>query len=351
MARPEGSRGGVSQTLIGVFILLILAGITATILHRQLVYVSPRYAQTEVGKSSGTGNAPTANCNSPIAAKPRQAESSPAAPLLFMPPGMAEMTPPESFGPDGLSDKIDGRAELYLSAGFVAMRCQRFADAQDGNQWMETFVYDMGTPDNAYSVFSQQRRPDVKDSDVAAKAYMTQNSLHLAHGRYYVEIVQAAPTPRMAEAAVAFARKFVAGITGGGKKLAELELFPPDNLRAGSISRATEDQFGIEGLDNVYTAIYVVDGKTVTAFLSRRKSSQEADSLAKAYADFFLPFGAKVINTDSPVGGAKTLEIDGVFKCVFTRGSLLAGVHEAPDAASARAVAEKMGRKLTETGD
>jgi len=351
MAGPEGPRGSISQTLIGVLILLILAGITATILHRQLVYVSPLTAQADGGKSTGTGNTPAVNGNAPIASKPCQAEPSPAAPLRFMPPGLSEMTPEESFGPDELFEKIDGRAELYLAAGFVALHCQRFADAQDCNQWMETFVYDMGTPDNAYSVFSQQRRPGVKDSDVAQQAYMTQNSLHLAHSRYYVEIVQATPTPRMTDAAVAFARKFVADIAGGGKKLVELELFPADNLRPGSISRATENQFGIEGLDNVYTAVYVVEGKTVTAFLSRRKSPQEADILAKAYADFFLPFGAKTIAKDSPVGGAKTLEIDGTFKCVFTRGSLLAGVHEAPDAASARAVAEKMSRKLTEAGD
>ena len=335
MARPDAPRGSTTQSLVGLLILFVLAGIAATMVARQFAYV-PTW-------SPQAGGAPPAPAISPtILAE--------AAPGRFIPQGLVEMTPAESFGPDTLSDKIDGRAELYLGAGFVMLRCQRFADTLDRNQWMEVFVYDMGSPENAYGVFSQQRRPDVKDSDVAQQAYATRNSLHVAHGKHYVEAVQAGQSPRMAEAMAAFARKFVAGVQAGKRKLAELDVFPRANLQAGSISRATEDQFGVEGLDNVYTAIYVIGGKQVTAFLSRRKSAQEAVELARAYQDYFLPFGGKVVASDSPVKGAKIVEIDGTYKCAFGQGSYLAGVHEAADRATTEAVAALLSEKLAEVG-
>jgi hypothetical protein len=332
MTRPVSPRGGTTQTVAGVLILLVLGGIAGTILYRQFAYHPSGEAQPRSGGPGAVANPD-------------------AAAAEFIPEGMVPMTPPESFGPERLSDKIDGRAELYLSAGFVMLSCQRFADSRDGNQWMEVFVYDMGAPANAYSVFSQQRRPNVGDVDVAEHAFLTPNSLHLAHGEYYLEIVQAAATQRMAEAALAFARRFVAGAKAARRKLAELEMFPKTDLRTGSISRATEDQFGIEGFDDIYTAIYVINGKQVTAFLSRRKSAQEAAGLAKAYQDYFLPFGGKVVASNSPAEGAKTIEIDGTYKCAFNRGPVLAGVHEAPDAASAEAVAAELNKKLAEVGD
>jgi hypothetical protein len=332
MAGPVSPRGSATQTLAGALILLLLAAIAGTILHRQYGYV------------------PTAEVQPPSDVAVAVADSQPAA-ANFIPEGMVPMTPGESFEPEKLSDKIDGRAELYLSAGFIMLSCQRFADSQDRDQWMEVFVYDMGAPANAYSVYSQQRRPDARDVDLAEHAYVTPNSLHLARGKYYVEVVQAGETHRLAEAALVFGRKFVAGTEPSGGKLEELALFPPANLRAGSISRATEDQFGIEGFDNVYTAIYEIDGKAVTAFMSRRKSAREAAGLAKAYQDYFLQFGGKPVASNSPADRAKTIEIDGVYKCAFSRGALLAGVHEAPDAASAEAVAAELHSRLLEVGD
>jgi len=54
-------------------------------------------------------------------------ESTAAAAALFPEvPGFSPLAPVQSFGPDNLSDKIDGKAELYLSAGFARMSCRSF---------------------------------------------------------------------------------------------------------------------------------------------------------------------------------------------------------------------------------
>jgi hypothetical protein len=47
-------------------------------------------------------------------------------PLLFsLPEGLDPLSPPELFDAESLSDKIDGKAELYLSADFVMLQTQR----------------------------------------------------------------------------------------------------------------------------------------------------------------------------------------------------------------------------------
>jgi hypothetical protein len=72
--------------------------------------------------------------------------------------GYHPFSPPERFGPDTLYEKINGRADLYLSSGFVSLNTQRFAMDSTAGAWVEVFVYDMATPENAFSVFSMQRR-------------------------------------------------------------------------------------------------------------------------------------------------------------------------------------------------
>src|SRR3974390_1578277 len=47
--------------------------------------------------------------------------------VTWLPAELKPLSPPESFTPEKLYDKIDGKAELYLSAGIAGMRCQRFA--------------------------------------------------------------------------------------------------------------------------------------------------------------------------------------------------------------------------------
>ncbi len=78
--------------------------------------------------------------------------------IIPLPPGMVPLTSPEIFDPQTLSDKINGKAELYLSAGFVGLASQRFKDKAGSNLWMEAYIYDMGNGQNAFSVFSAQRR-------------------------------------------------------------------------------------------------------------------------------------------------------------------------------------------------
>src|SRR5512133_1136053 len=61
------------------------------------------------------------------AAPPGAAAPGARTAILPLPDGISPLTAPERFDRETLSDKIDGKAELYLSAGFIGLEAQRLA--------------------------------------------------------------------------------------------------------------------------------------------------------------------------------------------------------------------------------
>jgi len=223
-----------AQTVVSICVLLVLAGIAVGLLITHARYDrGAKEAQPVALIKAG----------SPL-----------VAPL---PAGLVVKTAPERFDRQTLSDKIDGRADYYLPSGFIALTCQRFALAGDPGAWLEMYVYDMGADDNAFAVFTAQRRPTGEPLELTQHSYHAGGSTFFTHGQYYVEIVSPGPSEQLAEAGMALARTFVAETRiDTASQLDAAGLFPPDGLVPDSITLKKADVFGFDGLDNVYTATY-----------------------------------------------------------------------------------------------
>ena len=316
-----------TERWVGFIILLCLAGIAAGIYLKQFSF-NPAVL--------------VATAAAPEAAKPVSSPSPGKTPTT-MPPELAALSAPETFAPDDLFNKIDGKADLYLTAGFVQLHCQRFALKAANDVWMEWFVYDMGALPQAFSVFSLQRRSEAQALDLTEFAYQTQNALFFVSGRYYIEAVTAMPTEPMMAAMRAMARQFVAANPPGKTQIPELKLFPPENLEAGSQGLQVADAFGFDRFTNVFTAKYrLPDGATnveVLAFLEMTKTSADAAALRDTYRSFLLANGGKEIESQDAGSIGKPIEFMGNIEIVFSEDNAVAGVHAAPDAASAAKVA------------
>jgi hypothetical protein len=271
-----------------------------------------------------------------------------AEPILELPEGFSPLSPPERFDRETLSDKINGKAELYLSAGFVRLDCQRMAFSGRPEDWIEAFVYDMGAAPNAYAVFSQQRRSDATPLGFAEFAYRAENALFLAHGPFYLELIASSREPRLLDSLEALARGFMARRPVGGAAIAERDLFPREGLDAAGIRLIPTDAFGMSGLDRVFAATYAADGVEMTAFLSRRANPQEASDLARSYVEFLKAYGGEASPADAPVGGATVIAILDMVEVVFAQGPFLAGVHEAPSREQALRLSGRLAEKLKE---
>jgi len=323
-----------SEAYIGFGILLLLAGIALGVFLKQFHYDPAIF----VGSAPQAGNfaTPTADLSGDM--------------LTDVAEGMTPLNPPEIFGPENLSDKINGKAELYLSAGFLSLLCQRLAETGDPNSWMEVFVYDMGAIRRAFAVYSIQRRPDAENIEVAEFAYRTENALFFAHGRYYVELIAAVTTEKMAEAMRSFAHYFIKKMEVHGGTIEELALFPRGQLDEDSITLLISDAFGFNRFDNVFMANYILEDIELTGFLSLRENSSEASELVTAYHTFLIANGGVDVKPGMEIPGAKLVKILDTFELIFSHGKFLAGVHAAEDRGQAEKLAVTLMQKLSAAG-
>jgi hypothetical protein len=264
-----------------------------------------------------------------------------------LPQGLVPLTASEIFEPQNLSDKINGKAELYLSAGFARLVSQRFKDERASDLWIEVFVYDMTNGHNAFSVFSTQRREDGVPLDITLHSYRTSNALFLVHGSYYVEIIASEASGQMAQPMKLLAARFIRNTRTKTATINEMELFPQQDLVADSIALISSDAFGYAGLDKVYTAEYELDGAGLMAYFSRRQTVDDAGKLSTGYRNFLLNFGGQAIETQLPIKDAQLVEIMDTYEIIFFYGAYMAGVREAVTIAQAKKLAIRLYKELS----
>ncbi len=250
----------------------------------------------------------------------------PAA-IMPLPKGFSVMTPAETFEPRTLSDKINGKAELYLSAGFKRLQSQRFADDSASDRWFEIFVFDMATQDNAFAVYSSQQREDAVPVDLGPYAYTTANALFWVHGPYYLELIASQDSDDARESMLQIAKNFNQITAVDTRKVKETDLFPPHDLDRKSITLIPTDAFGMANFDRVLVADYTTGGILLSAFVSNRESPAAATRLAESYRQFLVAFGGK----ETEAEGLFIVEILDAYEIIFTHGPYIAGIHEATD--------------------
>lgn len=270
------------------------------------------------------------------------------SPAIAPPRGLKASGSAERFSPDTLWEKINGQAEFYLSAGFVSLTSQLYEAVEYADSMIEVNIYHMGGMLNAFSVFSLQRRDNAQAIDVTPFAYQTENTVYLVHGPYYVEILSILPLDLRISLLKLLAEQFVQDTPVKGRDLPQLALFPLGNLVKGSASMISNDAFGFDPLDNVFTAEYRVGEDRSTAYISKRKTPEEARELVSGLHEFFKNYGGRNVDPDIAIQDARMIEIMDTFDLIFSIGEYLAGVHEAPTQKQAEKIAEMLAASLQE---
>ena len=217
MARRK-AKVGAAQKLTGYGILAVLGLITVGLLIQQsrfnpAVIVAMRAPELKGRPQAGSAPALAAT-----------------AALIPEVAGFTPLVPTQSYGPDNLSDKIDGKAELYLSAGFKEMSCRSFGLGGSGGAHVEVFLYDMGSAPNAFAVFSGQRRSGSPSIPLTANAYATANALFFTQGKFYVEIVADRASETLQKSLEAYATALLAKLPSEGEAKDQAALFPKEGL-------------------------------------------------------------------------------------------------------------------------
>jgi hypothetical protein len=332
MARRKAKVGN-TQRLTGYAILALLGLVSVGLLIHQsrfnpAVIVALRAPAPPGRPQAGSG----------------QAQAATAA-LIPEVSGFTPLVPVESYNPDNLSDKIDGKAELYLSAGFKEMSCRMFSLAGTEQTHVDVYLYDMGSAQNAYAVFSGQRRSGSPTIPLTANAYATSNALFFTEGKFYVEIVADRASETLKNNLETYATALLAKLPAQAETKNEAALFPKEGLAPDTVRLSAADTFGLEGFNNVLTGEYTLKSGKATAFIAQRDTPEQAQTDAKRYLDFLASNGYKKITTPGPAG-ITALSLEDSFEMLFVEGRILAGVHDATSLAAAGELGDKLRTEL-----
>lgn len=265
----------------------------------------------------------------------------------LIPSGFEALSKAENYNADNLYEKIDGKAPLYLEAGFKELTTQRFVSKSDPNLWMELYIYDMGNIRNGFGVYSEQRREGSEAFASMQFAYKTGNALYFVDGKYYIEIVGASESEKLTKAITNLAQKTQTNLAvEPNASIAELSFFPQENLVPDSFKLYPVNAFGLDKLTNIFTARYKVGEEIITAFIGKKADLKEAEATAESYRKFLTENGAVIKNTDNKALVGKVMDLYGATEIVFTVGPFVAGVHEVENQQAAEKLAEILYKAL-----
>ncbi len=310
-----------SQTWAALAILLVLTGVALGVYLRQFHYDPSAYVASLASAPAGPG---------------ARLDLAELARGLLVPAG-----PAEAFAADNLWVKIDGKAEGYLPYGVIRLDCRRLALSGQADQSLEVYAYLMSQPQGALSVFTRQRRSDAQPlGKLGPHAYRSGRAIFLTHGPTYVEILPAADSEELHQAALQLAGRLVKSLptaSSAPTQLAGRELLPDEHMRPGSVSPMPAEQTGFDKLGQLLTAIYDIDGHQAIAFVAPQQSPAQAGELADQYVQALLEQGWK--EEPWPAGsradGAKMVGLAGTYRVVLAAGRAVVGVHECEDKAAA----------------
>jgi len=248
----------------------------------------------------------------------------------------------ENYSPTNLYEKIDGKADLYLNNGFISLQCRRFSDNSATDKWVEVFLYDMANGENAFAVYSMQKRPESTALDWAQFGYSTSDALYVAAGQYYIEVALSSDDPVLLATASAAIKNLIPSLSAGKMEMPFFNLFPTENLTTDSFKFISADAFGSD-LKNIFTAEYNINGNSVTVYLSKDSTGD----VFKNYYRFLIDNGGTELKYDAKLPDCKAVELFGTTDIIFRTGNYFAGVRGSAPINDLKLIADKLIESLS----
>ena len=182
----------------------------------------PGFAPLPPALPASPGAAPPAvslpGAPAPVAAGPFPTAAGPDWPMSG---------PVQRFRPDNLYEKIDGRADQYLKFGVAGLHAATYADRRNPNRFVDVFLYDMASSQNAFGVFGDERPRSAQAAGLGDQGYRVGGSCFFTRGRYYVQTMPSAQDAQSVGAALNLARLLDAALsrstaTGGARPAAPI---------------------------------------------------------------------------------------------------------------------------------
>jgi len=184
----------------------------------------------------------------------------------------------------------------------------------------------MGSPAHAFGIFSVERPPGESPLDLGRISYRSDSSCYIWKGKYYVAVVASDNTAELRRMSLEMARKVTLPLTDSCEPIWGLTAFPSDALIPDSLQYFKVDAMGLDFMKDVFTAKYSRGDEKITAFISKKDSSQEANSTVKHYIQYCENYGEGSKRITKNGTDLFLCNMNGTFDIIFSAGSLVCGV-------------------------
>jgi len=200
----------------------------------------------------------------------------------------------KTYTHDNLFDYIDGNCELYFSYGFEGLVSAVYEKEGDSDQTVVVDIYDMGTPLNAFGVYSSMTHPDYSYGAIGCEAILSSQQIRLWQDRYQVEINSGGSEESQDSDLVKFAGRVSQNLPACSP-LAELAWLPEQNRRPHTLKYVADGFLGHSFLPGGFEAVYEIGDREVRGFVAKCSSADEARSSLNKYREALAGFqGAEV---------------------------------------------------------
>lgn len=169
------------------------------------------------------------------------------------------------FVGDSLWEYINGGAELYHLYNFVEV-----ATAYYRHQGTEVLVdiYKFDAADHAYGIYSMLRPDNSIPLEFGVEGFGSSSNLVFVKGAYVVMLTGFEQTEAVGNAIAKMAPVFEGIVPGSTDIPTSFALLPSENALTTSNKLFASSFLGLSFLDEVYSRLYILDGDTVTLFVT-----------------------------------------------------------------------------------
>jgi hypothetical protein len=233
-----------------------------------------------------------------------------------LPEGWRQVGSPQVYNQKNLFNRINGQAELFFKYGFQKSVFTIYQNKNNSKDQIELDLYDMGNVLQAFGILSRFRTGD-RPAGVGLESYLEDTSLVFYKGRYFVMLYATEADPSLLKRMAMTISSSIADSTPAPK---EIDYFPKDGLKPGSIEYHPEGLLGYQFFKRGFQGTYIerdqvkVEDKEYYLFLTIFKDSKDAEDALKTYRDSLskkgkvhsgipTPFASNVIKGEDPYRG------------------------------------------------
>ncbi len=171
------------------------------------------------------------------------------------------------YSPENLYQIVNGAASLYHSYGFRELVHTRYERENNPERGITIDLYDMGTLEGGYGLYSSGRHPTEDFQPFGTQGYRSDALLIGWKGPYYVHLMGDDSHSETIETLEALGRFITSKIPGEDAYPNILRCLPAKDRIPHTGKYSTKDFLGYDFLTNTISARYLIQSETVTLFV------------------------------------------------------------------------------------